>query len=801
MKSYFKFLSRNKLYTIIEALGLIISLAFVILIGSYVVQQYSVIKETPESDRIYMLGTDNFISLGFWDKEAIDPAVPEIEISTRIMHPDECLLEVTDNKINCNYTEVDPEFFEIFPNHAPIEGSVSSFIDPSNIFVSRSIANRISKNGESVIGKAIKISNIYDENSDDDFFIISGIFEDIENSLILPTDCFININNNPEAKYFLSQQDMNQPNRGKYQSAGSTLTIFRLVKGADKNSMINKVIDICNKNYDNKFIKAKVFSLEEVFFNDKSNYHLRHSNKSLLNILSIVVLLLLFSAIINYINLTFALAGKRAKEMATRRLLGAGKNNIFLRFIFESLIFTGICFTIALIVAQALVPMMNSLLIGQDPAYFIPIKINFSVKYIFYYIVSILILGTICGLAPAFFLLQFSPIDIVRGSFRSRNKMVFSNIFIVLQNVLAVILISIAILMEIQMKHMLRRPLNTNTDNLYFLQLGEEKVKDLQLFEDKLKALPCVKRIGYGSHIPGNIGILFSTQALNQRDINLSMIVCDSNYFNMFGFKKIEDYGYPLINSIWIGETTSKALGGIRDSTEAMFTNSFTFNNSLCDKVGGVVTDIPTSSATNTYQNPYWAVLIDNIDNLRYNCNPLIETTDESKETLLAINNAYKEYSIEKFGTEKQPYLSGFIRDINKFKLSEVNKTKRLLELFMVLAVLLSALGLFAMSTYFANESSKDIAIRKVFGGTVISETLRYVKLYMYLIIIACIIGLPISIWACRRYLEQFSYRVENYWWIFIVAILITLLIAFLSVVWQVHKVTKTNPANVLKKE
>ena len=125
----------------------------------------------------------------------------------------------------------------------------------------------------------------------------------------------------------------------------------------------------------------------------------------------------------------------------------------------------------------------------------------------------------------------------------------------------------------------------------------------------------------------------------------------------------------------------------------------------------------------------------------------------------------------------------------------------RLMELFMILALLLSLLDLLAMSTFYADEKSRDIAVRKVFGGTVDSETRRTIRDYMVLVGIACIIGIPIAVWAAQEYLKDFIYRLEGYWWIFVLAVAITLVFSLISVLWQTLKAAKTKPAVELKKE
>ena len=133
--------------------------------------------------------------------------------------------------------------------------------------------------------------------------------------------------------------------------------------------------------------------------------------------------------------------------------------------------------------------------------------------------------------------------------------------------------------------------------------------------------------------------------------------------------------------------------------------------------------------------------------------------------------------------------------------MAPVRRTLRLVELFAVLAVLISLLGLLAMSTYFADENTKQIAVRKVFGSDVMHETWRTIRNYMLLVGVACAIGIPLTIWAARVYLERFAYRIEGYGWVFALAAVISLAIAFTTVLWQTLRAARTNPAVELKKE
>ena len=176
----------------------------------------------------------------------------------------------------------------------------------------------------------------------------------------------------------------------------------------------------------------------------------------------------------------------------------------------------------------------------------------------------------------------------------------------------------------------------------------------------------------------------------------------------------------------------------------------------------------------------------------------VIETTSDRKAAKAQIMEAYENHL-----KGKQDYGSlAFWLDENIAEAwKPARNNMRLVEIFMLLSILIALLGLVAMSTYFADEKSRDIAVRKVFGGTVDTEAWRAIRDYMVLVGIACIIGIPIAVYAAQEYLKAFIYRLEGYWWIFVAAVLLTGLIAFVSVIWQTLKAAKSNPAIELKKE
>ena len=377
--------------------------------------------------------------------------------------------------------------------------------------------------------------------------------------------------------------------------------------------------------------------------------------------------------------------------------------------------------------------------------------------------------------------------------------MILNKVFIVVQNVLSVFLIAMALVMEVQMRHMLTRPMHAATDNLYYIEYSAENYDAMRLFKDKVERLPFVTKAGVGRGIPGLINMTMGIQVDEEHHVDMPVIVCDSTYFQLLGMEVEEDFGHPLTHSLWMSRSAFNAAA-VSD-TSTVFPRRIRMNGAQPEFIGGVVTDYPTRPASESTQNPNGAIIVTRVEELYYaNC-LLIGTIGEDKTYEDQILQAYREFRLETSGVEEPVWRYGFIKDINRKQLAPVKRTLRLVELFAILSVLIALLGLLAMSTYFADENTKQIAVRKVFGSDVSHETWRNVRSYMVLTGIACLIGIPLAIWAARLYLQRFAYRVEGYGWVFVVAVLISLAIAFGTVLWQTLKAARTNPAIELKKE
>ena len=770
MKSYLKFLSRNKLYTAIEAVGLAVSLAFVILIGSYAWQQWAVSWENPDRERIYVPGMPGYAGLTLGFRDAVI-TIPEIElvsnmsrISFRGLHNEDV-----------EGAGVDRAFFDLCPQYRFIDGNADAISVMNEVILSESYA--LAHDLE--VGDSITLFESWGD------LTVGGILKDNKNSVFLPYDIFFNI-------------ERLRDRLPLFDNIGSVKVLIRVAPGTDRRLLYEKLENVCKEVYLDKyghdsFERLELNRVDELFFKNVGE-DFKHGDKNTLKVLMLVGLLLLFSSIFNYVNLSVGLTVKRAKEMAVRQISGATNNQIVCIYILESLAFTTFCFVIGLLLAKAFCPLLNNLLNNPD----VPIQIVFTREYILSYVAIILIVGTFCGAIPALMASKYNPIQVMKGDYRRRSKMVFSKVFIILQNVLAVILIALAITMEAQMHKTQIRPMHCKIDNLFCLRFYCPD--NMASFKDYLEKEPLIKRVGMSNGVPGRNPYGNYGKTRDGRDIFYRHFTMDSTAFSIFGFEKLKNFNVPLVGSVWFSDNAFYASGFSDDNHDISVLSERARG---CDVLGGVFKAFPANSANIGHEdNVIISVMRTPEEVMRaagmYYGGWIIETQGDRQAALAQINEAYTAFGEGRYIASRYDF---WIDENIAAAWKPARNNMRLVEIFMLLSILISLLGLVAMSTYYADEKSRDIAVRKVFGGTVDSEAWRSIRDYMILVGIACVIGIPIAVYAAQEYLKDFIYKLEGYWWNFVLAVLLSGIIAFASVIWQVLKAAKTNPAVELKKE
>ena len=782
MKSYLKFLSRNKLYTAIEFIGLSVALAFVIISFCYVVQQYAVTRENPDRERIYAVGSDKMTN-GYGMKDLISEKLPEVESVTHFYYQKNQILKLGDEASVSNYLYCDREFFDFFPVQFK-EGGPDDLIDGNVAFISEQLASKME--GE-IIGRQLKAGK--------DTLTVVGIVSDLGSSLLYDADVIGNIATCKAGDMFRQNPLFHNTNMP---------TFLKVSPNADRASLNDKISGLCEEAYGDHyaiFFKEGVsmYRMDELFFSGTKN-HLKQGDHSMLRTVVIIGLLLLLSALINYINLNVALVGKRAKEMASRRLLGAQKSDIVWQFLGEAFVFTLCCFAVGLLIAYALVPTVNDLLKAD-----VAVRIPFTKGYLVAYLLIVAVVALLAGILPAAIVSQTKPIDVVKGTFRFRSRKGLSRFFIVLQNVIPIVLMALVLTMELQMRHMVERPIGVRTDNLYFLCSKLDFTRQREALTDDLRALPCVKELANTTNIPtvANMSALLSRKGETTKDVHVNFFVCDTVAFRLLDFQVVEKFHEPDENSGWMTESTVAGLTGLPYGDYNYDTIMSWRQGNLSNDICGVIKDFNMLDALHATDEDY-SIVFGNGLIKEFGEKPvhyLLDIVGDHDEAKRAIDAVYGKHCKEALGTYMEPDCNDFVKNVIARKYDETRRQMRLIELIMAISVILSLLGLVAISTHFASEREKSIAIRKVFGGTMQSEIRRNLKEYVVMILIANAIAIPIAVWLCRRYLEDFAYRVDLSPWVFIVTVLLSFAIAIGSVLWQIVSVARVNPANALKKE
>ena len=514
--------------------------------------------------------------------------------------------------------------------------------------------------------------------------------------------------------------------------------------------------------------------LHDMYFSGSQGFgSVQFGNKRFVIVLLSVGILILIFAIFNYINLTVAQAGQRAKEMATRRLLGSSRKELFLRLMEESTLLTVLSFGIGWLLALAAVPFVNNLLQTK-----VDMWATFTPVWIMAAIVLILLIGFLSGLLPAVLISSVKPIDIVRGTFRRQTKMVFSKIFITFQNGITIAMIAASIVMILQSRHLISAPLGYNTKNILEIKNHFANNSDRNAAIDEFGRQSFVKRVGLVAGMPLS-GSNNQSADYEGKFLGFQQFIMDSTAFNMLGYKIVRDN--QLAENSWY--VTQKAMKDMELPEDAP---SFLWNKEATP-IAGIVSDFQQGNITDETR-PAMVRISARKD--VYPWSILVEVEGNTYTAYEKIRDIYKTASggLDFDGT----YLDEQVQRSFEAEL----RTTKIVSIFAGIAILISMLGLLAMSTYFIQQRSQEVAIRKVFGSDNRAILFRLIGSFLMYVGIAFVIATPAIWYFMSKWLSDYSYRISLNPLIFIAAGVFCLLISFVTVFFQSHKAANANPVD-----
>ena len=796
MKYFFRFLKNNPLYAVINVVGLALSLMFVILIGDYTYRQFSIDKWHRNHERIYVLGTENGNSLMSWPDcaHSLKDRYPEVEDvccvymhNGKIKHEDRVYEEAQGDNAG-NIMLADSNFFRFF-DFKMIDGDRETALDsPEKCVVTESLAKALFPDGNA-LGQPLQIEGtryvfVSDDNGDPYdsslVYTVSGVIKDLDKTVFLnETAVIANFERAPQVLGYRLRNDLMASG-----PLGSTLSFLMLRPEASLEDKIEDLTSYCIESilvfnfYGNT--KAAIIPLDDLMFAPQNTgAGLQTGDKSLLGILLAVVLAILMFAVTNYINLTVANTGFRAKEMATRRLLGSDGLGISLELIGESTLMVFISFIIGGALALLLEDKMAVLFKGKID---ILKDINFSTVSVS--LLFIVLTGIISGIMPTISLSKYKPIDVVKGSFRYHSKMVLSRIFIILQNVITMTMMTATLTILLQMSHLVKAPLGYNTENIYRVSSDNPEV-----LRNALKSQPFIQGIGSfsGTSLDGNYRSMSTRKDKDNNNLLVYLTTWDKEFIDIMGINLVKD-NHLSGDVKYINEELAGKLSLGDGESEV------TWGDGKVMQVAGIFSNFHMTNILDPYQ-PFMITVKD---------------TDEIEDPNFMVKTNGDPLAWKKLcdlvkevdgSTEDIDWKVQSIESSVKASLNEEKNTMRIVSIFTGVAVLISILGFIGMSLFFIRQRKKEIGVRRIMGSTTNEVLSLLLTKFCAPLLVSFIFAVPLSWFIMDKWLESFSYRIGLSPWIFIASGAVSLLIAVVSIFFQTLHAAHSNPADAIRAE
>ena len=790
MRSYFRFLSRNKLYTFINIAGLVVSLMFIILMGDYTWRQYSIDSWHKNADRIYLTGSDEDFFMWPQAAEEIKAMCPEVE-NTCCMMSQNGRIKYGQQEIRSGEKDngiimlVDSTFFQFF-SFPLVQGNPEIALNaPDKCVITESLARQLF-GGKNPIGEQLQIvgernvrmghEDPYDSTL---VYTVSGVARDFDHT-VFPN----------ETQLIVSMQRFGQVmgytlsnDAFAYGPTGACKAFLMLQPGTTLNDKIKTIEAHLKKNYMLwSRMGAHDFTLTpltDIMFAPQNNGSgMQKGDKTRLRILLAAVLALLFFAVSNYINLTVANTGFRAKEMATRRLFGSSQHEISFKLIAESTLMVAVCFALGMALAFYFQQDASELFRGKID---LANDVHWGTTCVS--IGFILLLGIVSGIMPSFQIARFQPIDIVKGNFRYHSKMVLGRLFIAIQNVVTITMLTSALIIWLQLHHLVHAPLGFNTENLYYVNSPEGKSQTLR---SKLEKLPFVETIGeYRGTTFSNYNSQMRSITEGDKMVTLFITDMDTTAFNLYGLQILKDYG-PASDGYYLNEDAIRRFGYGDDKRE------MTWGKDKTKPISGIIKDFHRVNVLGDYE-PFAIQVQEHVEEPNF-----LVRTNGDKHAKAAFIQILKDLDV--IEADQSWYVSS-IEDNIADTFEDQQNTLRIVSLFTIIAIVISILGYIGMSLFFIRQRKKDIAIRKVMGSTSGEVLMLMLRTFSVPLLISFVIAVPISYYIMSDWLSNFSYRIALSPWIFAAAGSACFIISLLTVIIQSWRAASENPINNIKTE
>jgi putative ABC transport system permease protein len=777
LKAFLKFLGRNKVYTAVTVAGFGVSLMFVVVLGLHVRGELSVDSFHEKKDRIYMVVTDNETNgrisafgnpVGPW----LAANYPDVESFVRVMaHEGEITIPGNDEIIDAKGLLADSIFFTTF-SFPLIEGNPSHVLERrGSMVVSETFAGRLFGTDDP-IGKSIRFASVDLE--------VTGVMADFPSNTLFPKPDFV-------ADYTILDDLWGYEVIGNHDNSSWPLFVVEREGGdirAHRESMVEGLKTESWVFEQGFYDNIDFVPLEEVYFGGIADFMLGMRRNSMTGVMLYlgIALLILVVALLNYVNMTVAQAGFRGKEVALKKLHGAGRGMIVSQLLVESLVVTLISFATGVMLTFATEPFFDRALgttLGLSSAFTLPVVLAM--------VGLIVVLALISGIVPAMLMSRFKPIEIIKGSFSRRVKGVYSRVLAVFQYAVSIALLICSALIVMQSRYLATRDVGLDRDGVMLIGNIEQDVNRQKTVASLLADIPGVEAVSRVGRNPFNSWGGNWSFDYNGEPQSFETFDVDSTFFRLFG-------------------VTFEPTGADPHAGNVIYLNRPGYNALKADQTGNVV----NINTNNTFT--VVGILSD------FNFRPLkeaqgsmmLQVHDNLSAGVIAVKIAAggdfiatservaREYA-NFVGTDRFEWEWA---DDTVYEFYEAERrTSRIMGAFTVLVMLIMFMGIFAMSIYVLRQKEKEIAIRKINGST-IGEILALLgRQSLVSVAIAFVVAVPVAWWAMSHWLESFPYRIDLKWWVFVAAGMAVILLLFVCVGWQSYRAATANPVNSLKSE
>jgi len=794
-KNYFKVAWRSmlkqKLYSFINLLGLTIGMTCFILIALYIQYELSYDQHHEKADQIYRIyqqqkgnafrGTDLFAV----SPEPLAPAMketfPEVEAAATISTKYD-LLSYKDKAFSPRVLYADKNVFDVFTIPMVKGIGAKALEDPNSILLSESLAQKFFGN-ESPIGKNLVFDN-------DRPLTVRGVFEDV-----------------PENQHFLFEFIISLKNYGDYKfdvgrwGSNNYDTYVVLTEGADYKALEEKLVvfdEFIESAYDNVPFRAEFFlqPIQDIHLNSNINFNpLPSADIRYIYLLTSIAFIILLLAAINYMNLATARSVKRSKEVGMRKVLGARKIQLVVQLLGESFLLTSISFILAFGLVYVLLPFFENMM--DQP---IPFDIVGSRWLLIGMLSTALLVGGLSGLYPAVFLSAVSPVKAFKGTFLKKfsRGTALRNVLIVGQFTAAIVLAISSVVVYQQLQYIQNKKLGLNRDQVVYVPFWFEEIdENTEIIRNELLAHPKIKKMTKSTVLPldsGNQGIIQKWEG-------------NSGEEEFYCYRNYVDYHFLDLYEIGLIEGRNFSLAHPTDST-----SSYILNESAVDAIGwtpeaaigkgfregrviGVVKDFHFQPMDLKIEPLFMMLRTDSTNYGNYGNIAMKVEMDDLENTLAHVRQTFKNIA------PAIPFEYHFLDEsFDKLYESE-QRLGKAFTIFTILALLIACIGLFGLVSYTVVQRTKEIGIRKVLGASVVNIVELLSKDFLKMVIIALVLAGPIAWYAMRQWLNDFAYRIDIQWWVFVLAAVGAIGVSVLTVSFQSVRAALANPINSLRNE